>query len=114
MGIKEKSILKHAFAVAILTVLLLAIIKSGLTSYLIAVNLVLFASFALDKLASRNPDNRRIPERTFYVLAISGAFPALFAGRLIFKHKTSKTAFVVPMYILFILQLGAILWFYFK
>jgi uncharacterized membrane protein YsdA (DUF1294 family) len=78
-------------------------------AWLSAVNLVLFTSFGLDKFSSMK-QWRRTPESTYFVLAVMGAFPGLFLGRRIFNHKTSKAAFIIPMWILFIGQILVSAW----
>ena len=80
-----------------------------LICWLLAVNGIMLLSFGYDKLASKLGSSR-VPETTFFALAAGGAFPALFAGRKLFNHKTSKSSFSVPMWILFGLQLTAGVW----
>ena len=50
----------------------------------------------------------RTPEQTFFLLALLGGFPGLFAARRLFNHKTTKQSFVTTMWILFALQVGAV------
>lgn len=74
-----------------------------------AVNLVELLAFGKDKLASKL-DLSRTPEMTFLTMGVLGAFPAILLGRKLFHHKTSKLAFVVPMWLLFIAQLAFAAW----
>lgn len=76
-----------------------------LVCWFAAVNVVNFVLMGQDKFASVSK-LWRTPEQTFFVLALLGGFPGLFAARNLFKHKTSKRSFVTTMWILFALQLG--------
>lgn len=73
-------------------------------AWIVSINLLLFLSFGLDKFASMKKW-RRTPESTYFILALMGAFPGLFLGRKIFNHKTSKTSFIITMWLLFIGQI---------
>lgn len=73
-------------------------------AWIISLNTILFISFGLDKISAIKRW-RRTPESTYLILALFGAFPGLFLGRKIFNHKTSKAAFIIPMWLLFIGQI---------
>ena len=109
---KRRNLLLHIGIVAAVT-----LFASGsftfpsLWVWLCSVNIWLFLVFGSDKLRAHKA-LRRTPETTFLTLAVLGGFPALFLGRKIFKHKTVKQEFIAPMWGLFILELGAIAYFY--
>jgi Predicted membrane protein len=61
-------------------------------SYLIAINLITFIFFGIDKVKARKK-NWRIPEKTLFILSfIGGSIGALFAMKK-FRHKTQKSEF---------------------
>ncbi|MEP1329150.1 DUF1294 domain-containing protein [Pseudophaeobacter sp.] len=60
--------------------------------YLIAVNLLGFVSFGLDKLAAIRGD-WRVPEARLLLLAALGGTPAIYLARRLFRHKTRKQPF---------------------
>jgi len=67
-------------------------------------NVVVFLSFGKDKLSAKMGWSRT-PEASFLVLGVLGAFPAILAGRKCFNHKTTKRKFIVPMWVLFAMQI---------
>lgn len=80
-------------------------------TWVFAVNVVLFLVFGKDKwFAEANWS--RTPEATFLCLAFLGGFPALFTGRAVFNHKTSKQTFIIPMWIVFIAQIGLLAYYH--
>lgn len=81
-------------------------------AWFFSINMVTFAAFARDKMASKSAGFGRTPELTFHLLGLLGAFPAILAGQKVLNHKTSKTSFIIPMWILFFSQLLAAAWFF--
>lgn len=81
-------------------------------AWFFSINTIAFLAFARDKLASKVGGMGRTPELTFHLLGLLGGFPAILAGRKVLNHKTSKTSFVLPMWILFFAQLLAAAWFF--
>jgi len=71
--------------------------------WFIVLNSFEFLMFGKDKLRAKMKWSRT-PEITFLLMGLLGAFPAILAGRKIFSHKTTKKEFVIPMWILFIIQ----------
>lgn len=106
MNTKQTSLVKHAICVSVLTYALTPYMPV-LLSYLIALNFTCFVSFGFDKQAAKKGWGR-VPERTFLMLGFLGAFPALLVGRKVFRHKTIKKEFLIPMWTLFILQMLAL------
>ena len=58
----------------------------------VAINLVTFAMFALDKALAQR-EVRRVRESTLLWLALLGGTPGAYAARSLFRHKTRKAAF---------------------
>lgn len=74
--------------------------------YFLSLNLVTFLSFGQDKWAAQN-NKSRTPEMVFHLLGFFGAFPAIFLGRKVFKHKTQKQSYIRMMWLFFVLQISA-------
>ena len=52
-----------------------------------------FGLYALDKRAAiRN--ERRVPEKTLHMVSLLGGWPGAWLGQRVFRHKTSKPAFL--------------------
>lgn len=80
--------------------------------YLIIVNYIAFSLFHLDKKRARK-NMRRISEKNLLTIcAFGGSFGAWLAMKN-FNHKTSKTSFKIPFYIIVVIQL-ILMFFVFK
>lgn len=80
--------------------------------YLIMINYIAFSMFHLDKKRARK-NMRRISEKNLLTLcAFGGTFGAWLAMKN-FNHKTSKTSFKIPFYIIVVIQ-AVILFFVFR
>ena len=62
------------------------------TYYLIAVNVMTFAAFGLDKTLAEG-GRRRISEATLLSISLIGGTAGAYAGRQVFRHKTRKQPF---------------------
>ena len=60
--------------------------------WLVVAGLVGFTLMGIDKRRAQGRE-RRVPERTFYELALVGGAFGVLAGAFAFHHKTSKTTF---------------------
>ncbi|MCP3025481.1 DUF1294 domain-containing protein [Halobacillus sp. A5] len=78
-------------------------------SYLGILNVSLFIVMGYDK-SQAVKRNRRISEKTIWMLACAGGALGGFAGMEIFRHKTKHTSFKVGMPLLVFVQAGFILW----
>lgn len=74
--------------------------------YLLAVNLITFFAFGVDKQKARR-ETRRIRESTLLTLAAAGGSAGGILGMRIFRHKTLHRKFSVGMPTILILELGA-------
>lgn len=62
-------------------------------TYLIVINGLTFAVWGADKHYAIN-GMRRVPEKRLLQLCAFGGWPGAIAGAHVFRHKTSKTAFI--------------------
>ena len=76
-------------------------------SALLAVNLITFTMFGLDKRLAE-AGSLRIPERSLLALAFWGGTPGAYAGRHVFRHKTRKQPFSNDLFTIALLQVIAL------
>lgn len=72
--------------------------------YLLAINLITFFIFALDKIKAVN-NERRISERWLWFLVLFGGPAGALVGMNIFRHKTKKLSFQAVLAVIFLLQI---------
>ena len=77
---------------------------TALAAYLLAVNLVTFTAFGLDKHRAV-ARGRRIPELRLLGLAAAGGGPGAVAAQRLFRHKTVKEPFASRLRLLLAAQL---------
>ncbi|KRD11367.1 hypothetical protein ASE21_06565 [Flavobacterium sp. Root901] len=72
--------------------------------YFLFINIILFIVAGYDKyLAKKN--KRRIPENTLFFLEAVGGTIGLLTAMFLFRHKTSKTSFIVKFTLIFLIQI---------
>ncbi|MBS7255206.1 DUF1294 domain-containing protein [Flavobacterium branchiicola] len=76
--------------------------------YFLIVNFFVFILAGYDKYQARK-SKRRIPENTLFSLALIGSTPGLLTAMLLFKHKTSKTSFIVKFVVILVIQITLII-----
>lgn len=76
--------------------------------YFLFINILVFIFAGYDKSQARK-NNRRIPEKTLFLMALTGGSPGLLTAMLLFRHKTSKTSFIVKFAVILLLQVALIL-----
>ena len=76
----------------------------GLYLYLIAINVVAFLAFGLDKLKAK-ADAWRIPEKTLLGLAVIGGSVGAILGMRTFRHKTRHKKFSVGLPVILVVQI---------
>ena len=74
---------------------------------LIAINLIAFAAFGLDKAKARR-GQYRIAESTLLLFAFLGGTLGAYAGRSAFRHKTRKQPFNSNLFTIAVLQMLAL------
>lgn len=71
--------------------------RAWLALWLLAINLVTFFVFGLDKWRAKRkekrPEIRRVPEKTLFLLAALGGSPGALLGMRVWHHKTLHRAF---------------------
>lgn len=81
--------------------------------YIIAINVVAFIVFGIDKLRARQK-KWRIPEATILLLAVVGGSIGAWAGMLVWRHKTMHRKFKYGVPVILILQLAIVTWIIYK
>lgn len=72
--------------------------------YFLFVNIIVFVLAGYDKYQARK-NKQRIPENTLFFLEAIGGTIGLLLAMLLFRHKTSKTSFIVKFILIFLIQI---------
>ena len=91
-------------AVSTLAMLHHLLTPTNITIALIAINLIAFAAFGLDKAKARR-GQYRIAESTLLLFAFLGGTIGAYAGRSLFRHKTRKQPFSSYLFQIAVLQM---------
>ncbi|NHQ87825.1 DUF1294 domain-containing protein [Iodobacter sp. HSC-16F04] len=75
----------------------------------LAVSIVAFIAYALDKSAARN-DRWRTEERTLHLLALLGGWPGALLAQRVLRHKSKKTAFLRVFWATVLVNCAALVW----
>ncbi|MGO4773640.1 DUF1294 domain-containing protein [Flavobacterium sp. W22_SRS_FK3] len=75
-----------------------------LFAYFFIVNGLSFLLAGYDKYLARN-NKRRISENTLFLMALLGGSIGLLLAMLMFRHKTSKTSFIIKFALIFLVQI---------
>ena len=78
-------------------------------SFIFTASLLCFIMCAIDK-SSAKRNRRRIAERHFFLMALSGGGPGLWLGMLCFRHKTRHWYFWVIAVSCTLCQLALLVW----
>ncbi|RDW21606.1 DUF1294 domain-containing protein [Oceanobacillus chungangensis] len=76
-----------------------------LLAYLLLVNVIEFFLMRVDKQKAIK-GQYRIPERTFWLLALLGGAIGAYSGMKLFRHKTKHRSFTIGMPILIIINIA--------
>lgn len=75
----------------------------------LAVSIVAFIAYALDKSAAKN--NRwRTQERTLHLLGLLGGWPGALLAQRVLRHKSKKTAFLLVFWLTVLINCAALVW----
>jgi len=79
----------------------------GLALYLLAINVLTFAAFAVDK---RRAIRRqwRVSERSLLMMAAGGGWVGALLGQFILRHKTRKEPFRTQLYCIIAMEAAAL------
>lgn len=83
--------------------------EGRLAAYVLVLSAASLLLMGLDKHRSKVRAARRIPERTFFLLALLGGSPGAIGGMLLFRHKTRHRRFVLGLPAILLLQLVLLL-----
>ncbi|TDP04188.1 DUF1294 domain-containing protein [Flavobacterium sp. 245] len=75
--------------------------------YFLVISMVVFILAGYDKYLARK-NKRRIPENTLFFLEAIGGTIGLLTAMFFFRHKTSKTSFIVKFILIFLIQLALV------
>lgn len=75
--------------------------------YFLFINIFVFILAGYDKYLARK-NKRRISENTLFFLEAIGGTIALLFAMLLFRHKTSKTSFIVKFTGIFLIQIALV------
>ena len=78
-----------------------------LTAAFLALNLLTFAMFGIDKTKAR-VGAWRVAESTLLMLAFFGGTLGAYAGRAVFRHKTRKAPFNSNLFAIAVLQVAGL------
>ena len=81
-----------------------------LVGWLIAENLVAFATYGYDK-AIAGSRRARIPERLLLAHALVGGCVGALAAMQLFRHKTAKGAFRLRFWAIVVVEVAAVAWY---
>ena len=84
--------------------------KMMLIYYLLAVNVLTFIVYGVDKWKARR-GHWRVPEATLMGLAALGGSVGAWLAMQLFRHKTQKKKFRYGVPVLFVLQVAAVLFY---
>lgn len=77
--------------------------------WVLALSMLDFVLMGADKRRARQ-NRRRVPEKTFFAVALLGGSPGAIAGMWLFRHKTRHWYFRFGFPLLTALQLALLLW----
>jgi uncharacterized membrane protein YsdA (DUF1294 family) len=94
-----------ALAVLLSLGLLVLVPAAPLLAWFGAINLVALLTYGYDKTIAGGA-RWRVPEAILLGLALIGGSLGAAVGMLLFRHKTSKPAFLIPFGLIVLIQLG--------
>ena len=95
------------FAASLVALVAANRISSAVPAVYIAMSGITLFAYAFDKNAAMNK-RWRTQENTLHLLALLGGWPGALTAQLKFRHKSSKTSFLVTFWLCVILNLAAL------
>ena len=80
--------------------------------FILVMTVITFVVFGVDKWKAKN-EKWRTPESTLFLLAIFGGSIGALLGMQIWRHKTQHWAFRLGIPLILLLQVAALLWYFF-
>lgn len=77
-------------------------------AYIAGINIATFLYYGMDKHKSRT-SNRRVSEKTLWLLALLGGSPAALLAMRFFRHKTKKLSFQAGIAVILAIQIVAVI-----
>ena len=110
---KIASTLAILFALLFLTVVGISVLATDLPQLVLiaylAVSVVTFIAYAIDKSAAQSGD-RRIAEGTLQLLSLVGGWPGALIAQQTLRHKSKKTSFRQVFWATVLLNCAALVW----
>lgn len=101
--------LAAAFLGFVALAVILALLPVGILLLYVAMSLITFAAYALDKSAARKGASRT-PENTLHAMSLAGGWPGALLARQTLRHKTRKQPFRAVFWITVVLNLVGFAW----
>jgi uncharacterized membrane protein YsdA (DUF1294 family)/cold shock CspA family protein len=101
-----------------LAALFLAVVALGVFStegplvllpYYVAVSIVTFIAYSIDKSAAKR-DDRRTPEQTLHLFSLIGGWPGGLIARHQLRHKTRKQPFRMVFWVTVVVNVAGLFW----
>ena len=86
----------------------------GVFLYFALISAVAFVITVYDKIISKKPGVRRVPEATLLLISALGGSVCMFATMLLIRHKTKHAKFMIGIPLIMIVQAGLIVFFILK
>jgi len=84
--------------------------RPWLAIYVLILSLLALFLMGMDKSRSKCRGASRVPERTFFLIALLGGSPGAIWGMLLFRHKTRHWYFMLGLPGILILQIALLAW----
>ena len=81
-------------------------------AYFIFINIAAFIVYWIDKLLAKS-SKRRISEKELHTFALLGGFLGATLSMYIFRHKVSKSSFLIVHIVIILLWIAALVYYFF-
>jgi len=87
-------------------------VQKVILAYFIFINVVAFIVYWIDKLLAKS-SKRRISENELHTFALLGGFLGATLSMYIFRHKVSKSSFLIVHIVIILLWIAAFVYYFF-